>query len=76
MGNCPLDSFLFRPLPVTLRILFQVFWFTCGRGRQHWNSVDQTGLELRNLSASASRVLGLQACATTTQHSNSYKDNI
>ena len=24
MGNCPLDSFLFRPLPVNLRILFQV----------------------------------------------------
>jgi hypothetical protein len=27
--------------------------------------VDQTGLELRNLLASASRVLGLKACATT-----------
>jgi hypothetical protein len=26
--------------------------------------VDQAGLELRNLSASASRVLGLKACAT------------
>jgi hypothetical protein len=26
--------------------------------------VDQTGLELRNLPASASRVLGLKACAT------------
>jgi hypothetical protein len=27
--------------------------------------VDQAGLELRNLSASASQVLGLKACATT-----------
>jgi hypothetical protein len=30
-----------------------------------WNSVDQAGLELRNPPASASRVLGLKACATT-----------
>jgi hypothetical protein len=29
------------------------------------HSVDQAGLELRNLPASASRVLGLKACATT-----------
>jgi hypothetical protein len=29
--------------------------------------VDQAGLELRNLPASASRVLGLKACATTAQ---------
>jgi hypothetical protein len=28
--------------------------------------VDQAGLELRNLPASASRVLGLKECATTT----------
>jgi hypothetical protein len=28
--------------------------------------VDQAGLELRNLPASASRVLGLKACATTS----------
>jgi hypothetical protein len=31
------------------------------------HSVDQTGLELRNLPASASQVLGLKACATTAQ---------
>jgi hypothetical protein len=30
--------------------------------------VDQAGLELRNLPASASRVLGLKACATTHGH--------
>ena len=29
--------------------------------------VDRAGLELRNLPASASQVLGLKACATTTQ---------
>jgi hypothetical protein len=29
--------------------------------------VDQAGLELRNPPASASQVLGLKACATTTQ---------
>jgi hypothetical protein len=29
------------------------------------HSVDQAGLELRNLPASASQVLGLQACTTT-----------
>jgi hypothetical protein len=29
------------------------------------HSVDQAGLEIRNLPASASQVLGLEACATT-----------
>jgi hypothetical protein len=32
------------------------------------HSLDQTGLELRNPPASASRVLGLKACATTPCH--------
>jgi hypothetical protein len=31
------------------------------------HSVDQAGLELRNPPASASRVLGLKECATTSQ---------
>jgi hypothetical protein len=31
------------------------------------HSVDQTGLELRNLPASVSQVLGLKACATTAR---------
>jgi hypothetical protein len=31
------------------------------------HSVEQPGLELRNLPASASQVLGLKACATTAQ---------
>jgi hypothetical protein len=33
------------------------------------HSVDQAGLELRNPPASASRVLGLKACATTPGYS-------
>jgi hypothetical protein len=31
------------------------------------HSVDQAGLELRNLPVSASQVLGLEVCATTTR---------
>jgi hypothetical protein len=34
--------------------------------------VDQAGLELRNLPASASLVLGLKACATTPGHKYFY----
>ncbi|GAB1298285.1 NAD-dependent protein deacylase sirtuin-5, mitochondrial [Apodemus speciosus] len=37
----------------------------CSPGCPGAHSVDQADLELRNLPASASRVLGLQACATT-----------
>jgi hypothetical protein len=37
----------------------------CSSGYPGTHSVDQAGLELRNLPASASRVLGLKACATT-----------
>jgi hypothetical protein len=42
------------------------------------HSVDQAGLKLRNLPASASQVLGLKACTTTAwpDQSNSYKNNI
>jgi hypothetical protein len=36
----------------------------CSLGCPGIHSVDQAGLELRNLPASASRVLGLKACAT------------
>jgi hypothetical protein len=50
---------LFFVLFVCLFVCLFVFGFS----RQGF-SVDQAGLELRNLSASASRVLGLKACAT------------
>jgi hypothetical protein len=36
----------------------------CSPGCPGTHSVDQAGLELRNLPASASQVLGLKACAT------------
>jgi hypothetical protein len=39
----------------------------CSLGCPGTHSVDQAGLELRNPPASASRVLGLKACATTAQ---------
>jgi hypothetical protein len=40
----------------------------CSPGCPGTHSVDRAGLELRNPPASASRVLGLKACATTTRH--------
>jgi hypothetical protein len=39
----------------------------CSPGCPGTHSVDQAGLELRNLPASVSQVLGLQACATTAR---------
>jgi hypothetical protein len=50
--------------------LFFVFVFfktvsLCSPGCPRTHFVDQAGLELRNLPASASRELGLKACATT-----------
>jgi hypothetical protein len=39
----------------------------CSSGCPGTHFVDQAGLELRNLPGSASQVLGLKACATTTQ---------
>jgi hypothetical protein len=49
--------------------LFVCFWFFdtgffCSPGCPGTHSVDQAGLELRSPPASASRVLGLKACAT------------
>jgi hypothetical protein len=41
----------------------RVFLYSSGCPGTHF--VDQAGLELRNPPASASRVLGLKACATT-----------
>jgi hypothetical protein len=38
----------------------------CSPGYSGTHSVDQVGLELRNPPASASQVLGLKACATTS----------
>jgi hypothetical protein len=57
------ESFLF----VCLFCFVLFFWdrvSLCSPGCPGTHSVDQAGLELRNLPASASQVLGLKACAT------------
>jgi hypothetical protein len=46
-------------------LLLSQFFFLCNPGSPGTHSVDQAGLELRNLPASASQVLGLKVCATT-----------
>ena len=48
----------------------------CSPGCPGTHSVDQAGLELRNLPASASQVLGLKACATTAQFWTAIKGEI
>ena len=45
-------------------LVFQDKVSLCSPGYPGTHSVDQIGLELRNLPASASHVLGLKACAT------------
>jgi hypothetical protein len=50
---------------VCLFFVFQDRVSLCSPGCPGTHSVDQTGLELRNPPASASRVLGLKAYATT-----------
>jgi hypothetical protein len=45
----------------------------CSPGCPGTHSIDQAGLELRNLPASASQVLGLKACATTTRVADFFK---
>ena len=42
-----------------------LLFFFCSPGCPGTHSIDQAGLKLRNLPASASRVLGLKVCATT-----------
>jgi hypothetical protein len=65
-------SFLFSFLFFFSSFLFSLFVFQdsislCSPGCPGTHIVDQSGLELRNLPASASQVLGLKACATTTR---------
>jgi hypothetical protein len=48
-------------------LVFQDRVSLCKPGCPGTHSVDQAGLELRNLPASASQVLGLKACATTAR---------
>ena len=46
----------------------------CRPGCPGTHSVDQAGLKLRNLPASASQVLGLKACATTPARISFFTD--
>jgi hypothetical protein len=66
-----------------VKILFCVCLFVClfvfrdrvslySPGCPGTHSVDQAGLELRNLPASASQVLGLKVCATTPGQSKDF----
>jgi hypothetical protein len=47
-------------------LVFQDSVSLCSPGCPGTHSIDQAGLELRNPCASASQVLGLKACSTTT----------
>jgi hypothetical protein len=65
-------GFLYCPCVLTCLLLFFFFFFgfrdrasLCSPGCPGRHFVDPAGLELRNPPASASRVLGLKACATT-----------
>ena len=51
---------------VVVVVVFQDRVSLCTSGCPGTHSVGQAGFELRNLPASASQVLGLQVCATTT----------
>jgi hypothetical protein len=57
-------SFLFFSLSLSF-FLFCSFFVFCSPGCPGTHFVDQVGLKLRNLPASASQVLGLKACVTT-----------
>jgi hypothetical protein len=57
-------SLFFICLSVCLFLFFQDRVSLCSPGCPGTHFVDQAGLELRNPPASASRVLGLKACAT------------
>jgi hypothetical protein len=65
-----LPPFLPPSLPLSLPSPDRVS--LCSSGCPETHSVDQAGLELRNLPASASQVLGLKACTITAQQSLSF----
>jgi hypothetical protein len=57
--------FLLFPVLFFVCLFFRDRVSLCSSGCPGTHSVDQAGLELRNLPTSASQVLGLKACATT-----------
>jgi hypothetical protein len=58
--------FLFVCFLFFVFLFFETGFLCCSPGCPGTHFIDQAGLELRNLPASASRVLGLKACATPT----------
>jgi hypothetical protein len=58
-------------LLLLLLLLFEIFSL-CSLGCRGTHSVDQASLELRNLPASASQVLGLQASTTSARPTNTF----
>jgi hypothetical protein len=67
-----LSDWIFSSWEQTFICFCLFFWFfktvsLYSPGCPGTQSVDQAGLKLRNLPASASRVLGLKACATTAR---------
>jgi hypothetical protein len=61
---------MYSPQQSFFVVLFLFLWdrvSLCSPGCPGTHCVDQAGLELRNLPASASQVLGLKACATTAR---------
>jgi hypothetical protein len=68
----PLDFFVVVVFCFVFVFVFCFLFFRdrvslCSPGCPGTHSVDQVGLELRNPPASASQVLGLNACATTAR---------
>jgi hypothetical protein len=61
----PASGLVFFVCLFVLVLVFRDRVSLCSPDCPETHSVDQAGLELRNLPASASRVLGLKACATT-----------
>ena len=64
VGQLPLQSNL-DLRQVNMFVVFRDRVSLCSPGCPGTHSVDQAGLELRNLAASASQMLGLKACPTT-----------
>jgi hypothetical protein len=60
----PVDNFISHVL-IFFFLVFRDMLSLCSPGCPGTHSVDQAGLKLRDLPASASQVLGLKVCATT-----------
>jgi hypothetical protein len=68
------EIFFFWFLGFFLFLFFQDKISLCSLGCPGTHFVDQAGLELRNPPASASRVLGSKACATTPRYKMKFKN--